>query len=164
MSMWCRAKKHILFISDVWIKLICNPVLIQKHVLQPNAKELIKQTYHYVHIIIMIVGGLGGIVSVQCGNVTTTRATTSYTSTSKSTSPTTLSTLESSKPSLEVISSKNTNVSLQKQSFNCIYRPCYFVFMSHTSVLNKRVISYKLILILTWSTFFENNFSYKTKK
>nr|XP_022294357.1 uncharacterized protein LOC111104622 isoform X2 [Crassostrea virginica] len=58
-------------------------------------------------------GGLGGIVSVQCGNVTTTGATTPYTSTSISTtSPTTLSPIESSKPSLEVISSKDTDVSL----------------------------------------------------
>nr|XP_022294463.1 uncharacterized protein LOC111104683 isoform X2 [Crassostrea virginica] len=58
-------------------------------------------------------GGLGGIVSVQCGNVTTTGATTPYTSTSISTtSPTTLSPIESSKPSLEVISSKDTDISL----------------------------------------------------
>nr|XP_022295712.1 uncharacterized protein LOC111105631 isoform X3 [Crassostrea virginica] len=55
-------------------------------------------------------GGRGGIVSVQCGNVTTTGATTPYTSTSKSTtSLTTLSTIESSKTSLEIISKMKTN-------------------------------------------------------
>nr|XP_022294602.1 uncharacterized protein LOC111104774 [Crassostrea virginica] len=55
-------------------------------------------------------GALGGIVSVQCGNVKTTGATTPYTSTPKSTtSPTTLSPIESSKPSLEIMSKMTTN-------------------------------------------------------
>ena len=72
-----------------------------------STEELIKQTFsRYVHIIIMIVGALGGIVSVQCGNVTTT------TRASKSTSPTTLTTLETSMSSSEVLSSKDTDISL----------------------------------------------------
>ena len=78
-----------------------------------STEELIKRTFsHYVHIIIMIVGAQGGIVHVQCGNGTTTSASTPYISTSKSTSPTTLSTLESSKSSLKVIKSKDTDISL----------------------------------------------------
>nr|XP_022291872.1 uncharacterized protein LOC111103125 [Crassostrea virginica] len=82
-------------------------------------------------------GGLGGIVSVQCGNVTTTGETTPYTSSSKSaTSPTTLSTIESSKTSLEIISTTCTSTSDANNLALQITLACFVVISVVLAVLS----------------------------